>query len=154
MHYFLVAGCGIAWRVRHFLLATEPWVLSQVTSCEICDGWSGTQTGFFHVSPVFPCWYLFHHCSILICHCPLRCAISLTRQHIISLVFKLRASSLTQHLAGYRARKLVFYILVKDKGGHEVIWLWHRRLIWRKLVVWTWLILYCIILQHFSLIVS
>lgn len=42
------------------------------------------------VSLVIPCWSSFHHCSISICHCPLRCVIALTRQHIItSLAFKL-----------------------------------------------------------------
>jgi hypothetical protein len=47
----------------------------------------------FFVSPLLSSLY---HCSKPICHCPLRCAIALTRQHsITSSVFKLGASSLS-----------------------------------------------------------
>jgi hypothetical protein len=39
----------------------------------------------------------------------MRSTVALTRQHIITcLVFKLGASSLTQHVTGYRVRKALF----------------------------------------------
>jgi hypothetical protein len=42
-------------------------------------------------------------------HRPLRCAVTLTKQRIItSLVFKFGVSSLTRHLDGHRERKLGF----------------------------------------------
>jgi hypothetical protein len=48
-------------------------------------------------------------CSTLVCHCPERCAITLTRQHIItSSVFNIRASSLTWHFAGCRVWEIDF----------------------------------------------
>jgi hypothetical protein len=47
-----------------------------------------------------------HHFSTLVHHCPLNCAIALTRQHIITfLVFKCGASSQIQHSAGCSVRK-------------------------------------------------
>jgi hypothetical protein len=51
--------------------------------------------GCLIVSSVFPCQSLFLHYSIVDYHRPLRCAIALERQHIItSMVSKLWASSL------------------------------------------------------------
>jgi hypothetical protein len=54
----------------------------------------------------------FHHSAILICHCPLRCEIALTRQHIIIFpMFKSETSSLSQLLAGHKERKPSFQIV-------------------------------------------
>jgi hypothetical protein len=39
--------------------------------------------GFFSEFFGFPLPISFHHCSILIYHCPMRCAIAPTKQHII-----------------------------------------------------------------------
>jgi hypothetical protein len=41
-----------------------------------------------------------HRCFILIYHRPMRCAIALAKQHIVTFDPKLGASSLTRHLAG------------------------------------------------------
>jgi hypothetical protein len=107
MNYFLLTGCGIVGRVRRFLLTTESQVQFQVTSCEIYGGWSDTETGFLPCPPVFS--LLIVILPLLHTHLSLPSA-AITRQHIVSsLVIKLRASSLTQHLAGYRVRKLFFF---------------------------------------------
>jgi hypothetical protein len=65
---------------------------------------------FFDFLPLFP---PNHRSSIVPSSSinPLpECAITLTRQHSVCIsVIKFEASSLTWHLAGYRARKLAFY---------------------------------------------
>jgi hypothetical protein len=67
----------------------------------------------------FPIWSSFHHCSLLAYHWSPRCAITITRQHIItSLILTLVATSLTQYLAGYRERNLGFYRL---RGWYSII---------------------------------
>jgi hypothetical protein len=65
----------------------------------------------------FLCESSLRHCSISICHRPLRWAIPSARQHIIlSLLFKLRASSPTWHSTDYRARRFFpFYLLLDSK---------------------------------------
>jgi hypothetical protein len=70
-----------------------------VISCEIRDKRNDNATDFSPNFFGFP---------LLIMLPPWRCPIALIRQYsIISSIFKLGASFLTQHLAGHRVRNLV-----------------------------------------------
>jgi len=48
--------------VSRWNVATDAWVRSQISSCEICGGQSGIRKRFSSSISVFPCQY----CSILI----------------------------------------------------------------------------------------
>jgi hypothetical protein len=98
-----VAVC--IWGMNSFRKKERDLVI--VFQCRLLHGrWSGSRTGFFQISSVFPCQSPVYHCFILICHCPTRCAMHLTREHIIiSSGFKFGTSSLARCLAGYRVRK-------------------------------------------------
>jgi hypothetical protein len=61
----------------------EARVRARVNPCGIGGGRSGTGSGFFSEFFGFPLSVSFHRCSILTCHRPMRCAIALTKQHII-----------------------------------------------------------------------
>lgn len=79
-------------------------VQSRVTSCINHGERSGTRTEF---SPSFLGFLpsSCHHYSTTIYHCAAACAMALTTQHtIISLIFKLRASSLILRLARHRGK--------------------------------------------------
>jgi hypothetical protein len=110
--------------VRRWLLTTK----ALVTSCEICDGPSGTRAGFiFEILPFSDANHLptvksiifittavktsnptsSHNSSISICHHFLGCAVALTRRHtVMSLVSKSEASSRIRHLAACSVRKV------------------------------------------------
>jgi hypothetical protein len=55
--------------------------------------------------------------------------------YLWSLICELYLSTLP-----IQSHESVFYVLVKDKGGHKVVWLLHKRLIWRTLIVWFWIL--------------
>jgi hypothetical protein len=65
------------------LLAADTWAQSRVTLHEIRGGRSVLGAGFCPISFVSPRLPPFYHCSTLIYHRPTRCAIVLTKQHII-----------------------------------------------------------------------
>jgi hypothetical protein len=100
-------GYAIAQMVIHCILILEPLVQSQVTSCEIHGGWSGTVAGS---SPSFFGLILliinqtFLHSFVTPC---IWCEIALTRQNIV-LCLRFHASSLTQHFVGSRVSTLWF----------------------------------------------
>jgi hypothetical protein len=96
----------------------QKFMMSEVTLKSGCLSFCG-----------FPCECSFHHCSISMYHCPLRCAISSTRQHIItSSVFKLSASSLTWHLTDYRAWRFFPFYWDSNQPNVTVHWEWSRLL--------------------------
>jgi hypothetical protein len=83
------------------------WVQSRMTAHEIRCGEMAPEQDFwssiFGFTPVID----FFHCYILISHTPVRYAIALTRQHIItSSVSKLGASYVIRNSAGCRGRRL------------------------------------------------
>jgi hypothetical protein len=86
-------------------------------SCEIHGGIRDTGIGFLLLTITPP---LLH----TIYHNPVRCAVTLTRQHIITFsVNELGPSSLAQNLAGYRVSMLVLQMWID--GGSK--WGWHGR---------------------------
>jgi hypothetical protein len=104
----LVLRMGGNEMVRSWFRTKKPRVQAQVNFD--VDKVAQEQAFFLRV---FPLQSSFHHCSIFICHRPLRCVIALTRQHIItSSVFKLYLLPLrplswglttqTRHFAGYK----------------------------------------------------
>jgi hypothetical protein len=66
--------------VSRWPLTAEAQVHSRVSPCVIFGRQSGTETGFSESFSVFTCQY---HYIIRICHRPMKCAISLTKQHIV-----------------------------------------------------------------------
>jgi hypothetical protein len=94
-----------------WLLSAGPWILSWA------NGWpNDTATGFSVSSLCFPSLIIIP--PLLRTHLsppPEACTIAITRQHIItSSVFKLGASSLIRHLAGYRVKERSFFIVWLD----------------------------------------
>jgi hypothetical protein len=112
---------------RGYTLASQHRVLGSipgVTSCEIQNRWSATRAGFYPNFFSFPLVINIPLSSILIYHCPLSCcSVVLIRQLIITYIVKVGASSLTQHLANCRERKLNLTDLGNKYGSskHEVL---------------------------------
>jgi hypothetical protein len=50
-------GRAVAHEISRLPLAVEARVRSQFSSCEICGGQSGTETGFSPSTSIFPCQY-------------------------------------------------------------------------------------------------
>jgi hypothetical protein len=46
LKYSLKIGCAMIQAVSLLPITTEAWIRSQVSTCEICGGQSGTGTGF------------------------------------------------------------------------------------------------------------
>lgn len=117
--------CGLAQIVRHWLLISDAWVQSQVTSFEICGGCSGVRLGTSWSSFSFPMLMslpLLHSCLSPSCEIPS----TLTRQRIIiSSVPNFWAQFLTQHLAGCRVKELCTHKNADIYNGHvyELCWL-------------------------------
>jgi hypothetical protein len=78
-----ISGCAIMirqWFFHSIVLCSVPAdLIVRFIVGEVALEW-----GFLGVTSVFPCQSLLHHCSLLICHCPLRCAVALMRWHIIT----------------------------------------------------------------------
>ena len=64
MHFWLSTQV-----VSHWYFTAEALVGTQVSPCEICGGWSGTETGFSHSTLVFSCQYhaITSPCSSSMC---------------------------------------------------------------------------------------
>lgn len=88
-----------------------------MTLCDICDGRSGSGAGFsprfvlFTMLIIIPPLLHIHH------HCHMKCALVLTKQHIIiSVVCKFRISSLTRHLADHwLSEEFNVFTLIADR---------------------------------------
>jgi hypothetical protein len=109
----------ILFRARSFQRVSR-WSLTEearVNPCGICGGQSGTGRGY---SPIFFSGFLlsvsFHHCSILIYRCPMRCSTALTKQHLIipSVLTYGFISDLTH---GWNRRKWYIFILFLALAG-------------------------------------
>jgi hypothetical protein len=74
----------------------KPRIESRINSCYISSRKSGTRTGFSPSFVCFPLLLIFYHCPIIIRHCPVRCVIPLTLQHIITS--SISASSLSRKI--------------------------------------------------------
>jgi hypothetical protein len=93
----------------HWLLTVEPQLQFQVTLCEICGGSSGSGAFIYlQVSLIYSVLIVILSVSILICHCPLKCVIAMTRQHIVtSLVHRLDGVFLSDSAFGWLQNKEV-----------------------------------------------
>jgi hypothetical protein len=76
-------GCAIAQVVRCWLFtASEKKIISHKWNVRFMLDEVTVEHVLLSVSSVFPCKSSFHHCSIFVYHCLLRCGMALTRQHM------------------------------------------------------------------------
>lgn len=101
-------GDAVAPMVIFSFLILQCLVQSQMTSCWNCDGWSGTVGGFFSS------FFGFY-------------PVNLQPGRTLSSCLCFHASSLSQHLVGYRVSTVLFFVIFGPYAHHisYISAVWH-----------------------------
>jgi hypothetical protein len=100
LFFGVVTPCELVGRYQRFgetYCHQKNRVQSRLTSCGIRGERRGISEGFSVNSSLYPYLSPFHHCSVLIYHNPIRCAITLTKQNINTVFETLESCLQVRH---------------------------------------------------------